>query len=146
MKRSLIAKEKPWPFTSKWHSTAREDCDLLSANALQPASPRTRGFSGQLHLQPTFSIRQLIGLPSRWMKSRITHTCRTMLTRAIKSIEHRRQVRRPLVCKTAGIRSRVCESQLTWDWTPMVRRFRRGKRCAADRSFATSPWRAEPLA
>src|SRR6476660_2088541 len=102
MKRSPTAKEKPLPFTSKWHGTVREDCDLLSADALQPAVPRTRGFSGPLHLQPTFSIRQLIGLPGQWMKSRIIHTCRITLTLAIKSIEHQRQVRCTRVCKSAG--------------------------------------------
>src|SRR6266480_6564930 len=95
--RSPTAKEEPLLFTSKWQGTAREDCDLLSADALQPAVPRTRGSSGQLHLQPTFSIRQLIGLPGHWMKSRITHTCRITLTLAIKSIERRRQVRYTLV-------------------------------------------------
>jgi hypothetical protein len=85
-----------------WSGQAREDCDLLSTDALQPAVPRTRGSSRQLHRQPTFSIRQLIGLPGQWMKSRIIHTCRITLTLAIRSIERRRQVRCTLVCKSAG--------------------------------------------
>jgi hypothetical protein len=60
----------------------------------------TRGFSGQLQLQAISSIRQLIGLSRRRKKSRITRTCPTIFTWAIKSTEHRRQARRTLVCKS----------------------------------------------
>src|SRR6267378_1778033 len=49
-------------FISECERTARATCAWLLADAPQPAVRRTPGLNGQPHLQPTFSIRQLIGL------------------------------------------------------------------------------------